>query len=123
MNGNGFSLWDFFEFVIMEILPKLAFLAIVIYVISGIYLYTGQAGTDKAAAADKVPAGTLKRLSVEPSWFGDTSTLTLEDGTTVAVSGTFNPWKAGEAITTAQVKDDDGTVTYWCAGQTCLKQQ
>ncbi|EGU3395835.1 hypothetical protein H3J60_004563 [Salmonella enterica] len=123
MNGNGFSLSDILEYLIMDILPKLAFFGVIVALGAWLYLDMAQNGTDKAAAAEKVPAGTLKSLSVETSWLGDTSTLTLDNGTTVAVSGTFNPWKAGEAITTAQVKYDDGTVTYWCAGQTCLKQK
>lgn len=123
MNDNGFSFSDFIEFVIMEFLPKLAFFALV--VVGGLWLYFSvtQYGSDKASAADKVAAGTLKTLSVETSWLGDTSVMTLEDGTTVRLSGSINPWKAGEAVTTAQVKEDDSkTVTYWCVRQTCLKQ-
>lgn len=122
MNGNGFSFFDFFEYVIFELLPRLAFFAVILCL--GLWLYSSvtQVNSDKASAAHKVAAGTLKTVSVETSWFGDTSVMTLEDGTTVRLSGSINPWKVGEAVTTAQVKEGDSTVTYWCVGQTCLEQ-
>lgn len=79
-----------------------------------------------AEKREKVPVGQIATLSVESHWFGDTTLLTLENGTQVKLSGTFNPWKPGETVTQPAPRTDgkiDTVKSYWCVGETCLRQQ
>lgn len=81
---------------------------------------------DEVKKREKTPAGHLVSLSTESHWYGDISQLTLDDGTKVRLSGSFNPWKPGDSVTrTVPHKDDenDTSARYWCLGETCLKQK
>lgn len=90
------------------------------------WAYAMDVQRDEVQSREKIPAGHIASLSTETHWYGDTSTLTLDDGTNLRLSGTFNPWKAGDALTrTVPLKDGkpDAGENYWCLGETCLKQK
>ena len=75
---------------------------------------------------EKVAVGTIVSLKTEAHWYGDTTYLTLDNGTQIALSGTFNPWRTGQEVTQPKPTNDgkiDTADIYWCVGNTCLTQK
>lgn len=90
------------------------------------YLVWGLMDDFDAQDREQVPVGKIASLSTETHWYGDTTVLTLENGTQVTLSGTFNPWKPGQTVTQPAPRTDgkiDTVKNYWCVGGNCLKQK
>lgn len=86
----------------------------------------GLINNDDATKREKISVGKIATLSTETHWYGDTTLLTLENGTQVTLSGTFNPWRPGQTVTQPVPRTDgkiDTVKNYWCVGGNCLKQK
>lgn len=92
----------------------------------GMFVYT-----DALEKSQMVQIGTVQDVQTDSSFFSNTTTLRISDGTVVTLSGKLNPWKTGEAVSKPAVNaekdvDSDSTVKRlkktWCVGVTCLEE-
>lgn len=75
---------------------------------------------------DRIEIGKLEGVKNEPSFFGDSTLISLTDGTHIRVSGNVNVWKEGETVVKAtKVKKEKPDSTYRetdiCFSNKCYK--
>ena len=78
---------------------------------------------------DRVQAGIVQAISTTNSFFeGNVTTLRMEDGKTVTLSGKINPWQPGQAVSQPKAKEGDSAddikalAKVWCVADKCLSQ-
>ena len=111
----------FFKFIMAVVL--------VIGAMWAVYFYNESNNDDFINNHERVQVGTVQAISTTDSFSeGNVTTLRMEDGKTVTLSGKINPWQPGQAVSQPKAKEGDSAdevkalAKVWCVADKCLSQ-